>query len=605
MSSIAGFIGNDSNTLKKMLDDMTHRGSYKKEIYENEFVTFGSGVNNIDGDVPIYYSKDKGLILIGDARLYNNKSLGIDIEKKSKTKITHPLEMVLMGYKVYGCDVFNKINGMFSLVIYDVNENKLVGARDIFGMKPLYYYLNDDFFFASEIKSFLSHPNFKKQINKDMIPACLTFEYVPNKETIFKNVFKLMPGTYFVYENKKLEINKYHEFSFDTDNTLSMEEWANNINNNFGEIIKDYKESSEEVGSLLSSGIDSSYVAYHLSRLQKVKTFSVGYKEKKYSELDDALEFAKEIKLEPYSKEISADECFNCINDVLYHMDEPLANPSAVALYYATKEVSKKVNVTLSGEGADELFGGYSAYQEVYAYRTYNKIPKIIRKSLAGLVKYFPNFKGKRFIVRGSKDLKDKYVRCNYVFSDNEIKDILIGDYEEYNSLSLTKHYFEEFICDDYIKTMQYVDYHTWLPDDILLKIDKMSSANSVEVRFPFLDKRMLNIMRRMPSIYKATKDEVKVTLRLSASKVIPEKTANRKKLGMPSPLALWMREEKYYKKIKKSFMSDSASLFFKQEKIMKLLDDHKEGITSNMQKIWSIYTFITWHELYFKEELS
>ena len=282
-------------------------------------------------------------------------------------------------------------------------------------------------------------------------------------------------------------------------------------------------------------------------------------------------------------------------------MDEPLPNPSEIPLYFLAKNARRYVKVVLSGEGADELFGGYPMYLAGGHFDHYShKVPRPVRKALGTVAKHCPNFKGKNFLVRGAMEPYQRFMRANYVFQSAERQKFLKRPIASKVPEEYSKRYFDEVSNLDEPTQLQYVDMHTWMIYDILLKADRMSMANSLELRVPFLDKKMLELSTRIPSRYRAANETTKIALRGAAIKQLPERTANKKKLGFPVPLNDWLREDKYYNKVKAAFQSDIAEKFFVTSELMKLLDDHKSGKALNMQKIWSFYTFILWYEQFF-----
>ena len=456
--------------------------------------------------------------------------------------------------------------------------------------------------FGSEIKSFLSHPNFEKELDEDMIPLYLSYEYSPDERTIFKNVFKLPGAHCFTYKNGELKVERYYKIEYKIEDDKSLEYWKNAITKEFTESVSMHQIADVEVGCFLSSGVDSSYVVKEISKgTKKVKTFSVGYEEEKYSELPYAQDFSNVIGVPNIANKVSADEFFDAVPEIQYYMDEPLPNPSEIPLYFLAKNARRYVKVVLSGEGADELFGGYPMYLAGGHFDHYShKVPCPVRKVLGTVAKHCPNFKGKNFLVRGAMEPYQRFMRANYVFQSAERQKFLKRPIASKVPEEYSKRYFDEVSNLDEPTQLQYVDMHTWMIYDILLKADRMSMANSLELRVPFLDKKMLELSTRIPSRYRAANETTKIALRGAAIKQLPERTANKKKLGFPVPLNDWLREDKYYNKVKAAFQSDIAEKFFVTSELMKLLDDHKSGKALNMQKIWSFYTFILWYEQFF-----
>lgn len=602
MCGFVGFVDKASNKkkiIKDMADIIKHRGPDSDGYYVSDDCAIGfrrlSIIDLEGGSQPIYNEKnDKVIVFNGE--IYNYQEIKKDLLKKKHIfKTDADTEVILHGYEEYGEKILNKLRGMFSFIIYDIKENIVFGARDFYGIKPMYYYITDDeFMFGSEIKSFLGHPNFKKELNRDMLKQYLTFQYSVGEDSFFKNVYKLRPGHYFKYQDNKLEIKKYYEIDLTSDHSKSLEEWKDIIRDQLNESLKYHKISDVEVGSFLSSGVDSSIVAT-LSNVDK--TFTVGYDNKKYSEVDYAKELSEKIGVKNISKKITKEEYFDKFPQIQYYMDEPLADPSAAALYFVANTASKHVKVALSGEGADEIFGGYNIYHEPYSVSWYNKIPYPIRRVIGIMAYPLRNHTGFNFLVRRSKKLKDRYVGNAFIFEPRDADKIL--SYEDKRTFKeLTRPYYEKTKNYDDVSTMQYIDFNFWLIGDILLKADKMSMANSLEVRVPFLDRVLISNVIGLPSEYKIVGNETKYAFRQVCKESLDPKWAEKKKLGFPVPMREWIKEDETYNEIYKLFTE--AKEFFKVDKIIKLLEDHKNGKRDNSRKIWTIYSFLIWYQEYF-----
>ena len=612
--TMCGFVGfvdkmeqaEKCKVVKGMADLIIHRGPDQDDYFVDDDMALGFrrlSIIDLDGGGQPIYNEDKTKVLVYNGEIYNYQALREDLIAKGHLFSTKTdSEVLLHGYEEYGKEFLQKLRGMYAFVIWDTVEKKAFGARDIFGIKPFYYYKKDDLFlFGSEIKSFLAHPGFQKAVNEKRLPEYLSFEYLPCEETMFENVYKLLSGHCFTYQNGIFKTEQYYKIEYKIDDSKPLEYWVEEITKTFKDSTLAHKISDVEVGCFLSSGVDSSYVAKEISKNNKVKAFSVGYEEEKYSELSYAEEFAQTVGLDIYTKKVSADEFFGIAPTVQYHLDEPLPNPSALPLYFVANTAAKQVKVVLSGEGADELFGGYNYYVEPLDYEKYQKIPRCLRKAASGVAKRLPDFHGKRFLVRGSQPIEERFIRNNYVFGQEERKKVLKNpELAATPTAAMTKPYFDQAQGLDDVTKMQYVDIHTWMLFDILLKADKMSMANSLELRVPFLDKKMLDIALQLPSKYRVTKESTKLALRKAAIQQLPPKTANKKKLGFPVPLNDWLKQDKYYQQVKTVFQSEDAKKFFNQEYILQLLEDHKSGKKGNMKKVWSVYCFLLWYNEFF-----
>lgn len=603
---MCGFVGfcDDSKNKKKIIRDMAdiikHRGPDSDGYYVDNNIALGfrrlSIIDLDKGSQPIF-NEDKNKVIVFNGEIYNYKEIREELKSKGhKFSTNTDTEVILHGYEEYKEDILNKLRGMFAFVIYDIKEKSLFGARDFYGIKPFYYYYdNENFLFGSEIKSFLGNPNFKKELNKDMLSQYLTFQCSIGEDTFFKNTYKLLPGHYFIYKDKELEVKKYYEVKLEPNDDKSLNEWVSGIREVIDNSVLAHKVSDVEVGSFLSSGVDSSLIA----KLSSVdKTFTVGYDNKKYSEIDYAKEFSDKINVSNVSKKISKEEYFKEFSNVQYYMDEPLADASAVMLYFLSKTASKHVKVCLSGEGADEIFGGYNIYHEPYSVSWYNKIPYFIRKCIGILVYPFRNYTGFNFLYRRSKKIEDRYIGNAFIFEPNDAKKIVNFNYGNKTYKDFTKSYYDKVSDLDVVTKMQYIDFNFWLIYDILLKADKMSMANSLEVRVPYLDREVIEYASKLPSKYKIVGNETKYAFRKVAKEELADKVADKKKLGFPVPIREWLKEDDVYQEVKNMFLE--SEYFFKPKKIIKLLDDHKAGKRDNSRKIWTIYTFLVWYQEYF-----
>ena len=603
MCGFVGYINKEKDkkdNIKKMADLIAHRGPDSEGYYTDENIALGFrrlSIIDLDGGSQPIYNSDKTKAIVFNGEIYNYQKLRKELTKKGyKFKTKTDTEVILHGYEEYNEKILDKLRGMFAFAIYDIKKKELFAARDFYGIKPFYYTKMDNtFIFGSEIKSFLIHPHFKKELNTNMLEYYLTFQYSAGRETFFKNVYKLMPGHYLKYKDGKLTVKKYYEIKFEEDNTKTYEEWKKGIKERLKDSVKAHKISDVEVGSFLSSGVDSSYIA---ATSDVDKTFTVGFNNEKYSEISYAEDLSKKIKTKNINKIITKEEYFKNLPNILYYMDEPLADPSAIALYFVTKIASENVKVSLSGEGADEIFGGYNIYQEPLTASWYYKIPYPIRYSIGAIAGLLPKKRGINFLVRRGKKLENRFVGNAFIFNKHEIKKIMKNKPKTKGFTELTKPYYDKVKDKDEITKMQYIDFNFWLIGDILLKADKMSMANSLEVRVPFLDRPLIDYASSLPVEFKTDKYTTKKIFRDIASEVLEDKVSNKKKLGFPVPIREWMKEEETYKQIKALFNKDNQ--FFNTKKIIKLLDEHKKGKADNSRKIWTIYVFLLWYEIFF-----
>lgn len=610
MCGICGFTGevlNKTKVIENMAKLITHRGPDSAGFFVDKDISMGFrrlSIIDIDGGEQPIYNENNNLVLTFNGEIYNYKELKEElISKNHKFYTNTDSEVLVHGFEEWGKNLLPKLRGMFAFAIWDRENKSLFMARDPFGIKPLHWtQIGGNFVYASEIKSILAFPNFEKKLNYKMLDHYLSFQYAVPPETFFENVYCLMPGHFMVYKNGKAEIERYFEAKFNINENLNLETAAKQIEEAFKNSVDAHRISDVEVGCFLSSGVDSSYVS---SYFEGQKAFTVGFDfGEKYNEVTWAQSLSKKIGINHYHKIISSEEFWSSIKKVQYHMDQPLADPSCIALYFVSKLASEHVKVVLSGEGADELFGGYTVYNEPRVFKFYQKIfNQKIRTFLANIVKKIPfSFKGRGFIIRGENTVENKFIGNAFMFSKEEKQKILKNPSLATRPQDVCKKLYNRVKQYDDVTKMQYLDINMWMVGDILLKADRMSMANSLELRVPFLDKEVFKVASTLPTRLRTPKENTKYALRTAAMKRLPPDTAQKKKLGFPVPTRVWLRDKKYYGIVKEAFLSDTAKMFFNPEELISILDDHYNGKWDNSRKIWTIYIFIVWYNIYFKE---
>ena len=616
MCGFSGFIGTtegdmDSRKaiLKNMMDKIAHRGPDQEGMFVDDKVALGfrrlSIIDLNNGSQPMF-NENKDVAIVFNGEIYNHLELRKELIEKGHVFANNAdTECLIHGYEEYGVELLYKLRGMFAFVIYDMRNDVVFAARDFFGIKPFYYTVNDGrLVFSSEIKSIIEFPGVKREMNEEALEQYLSFQYSVLPETFFKGIYRLPAGHYMMYRDGKSEIIRYFNPLMEPKNEdeISEGKTIEEIEALVHETVDAHMIADVEVGSLLSSGVDSSYV---VSEFPGQKTFTVGFldKESKYNEIRYAEGLTEELGKENYSKNITGDEYFDVIPKVMYYMDEPLADPSCIALYFVDELASEHLKVVLSGEGADEFFGGYNIYHEPISLKGYQRIPKFIRKGLAAVVKKLPNFKGKNFIIRGSKSVEERFIGNANLFSVEEREGLLKTKLTHKSPMDIVKPYYDQCKGLNDIAKMQYIDINFWLQGDILLKADKMSMAHSLESRVPFLDIKVFDYTKQMPIDYRCNDKATKHAFRVAAKRHLPEATANKKKLGFPVPIRVWLKEDKYFNKVKAMFESDTAKQYFDTDKLVSLLNDHRADKADNSRKIWTIYVFLVWHKIYMEAE--
>lgn len=600
MCGINGIVSKKEDKLdiiKKMNARINHRGPDAEGTYDSEFVALGhKRLSIIDitdtGNQPIY-NKDKSMVIVYNGEIYNYKEIKEELSEY-KFNTSTDTEVILHGYEKWGKDILNKLRGMFAFVIYDTKKQELFIARDHFGQKPFYYYKNDEeILFSSEIKAFLECPGFNKELNKDLLGAYLTFSFTPTEETFFKGVYRLPAGHYMTVDVKtrNIKLERYFKLEF-TSTNKSYEDMVDEIENVMKDSVKHHLVSDVEVGSFLSSGIDSSYL---VSLARPDKTFTVGYDIERYNEIDYAKDLAERLNIKNISDKISKEDYIKALPYVYYYLDEPVTDASSVAVYFLSKLASKDLKVVLSGEGADEFFGGYNSYDD----NIYTKLPLTIRRFIASICKHLPKNKYTNYLVRRGLSLEESYVSINRNFYDDELPNVL--NFNTYiKNKDILKDTYEEYKNYDKLNKMLVIDIKYWLTNNIFNIVDKMTMAFSLESRVPFTDIEVFKVSSSLPFNYKIRDGQTKASLREAAKRSIPNESYKKKKLGFPVPIRDWIRDEDLYNDIKETFNMDIAHELFNYDYIIKLLEDHKNKVRDNYRKVWAIYSFLKWYQVYF-----
>ena len=604
MCGIAGFIGKDKDKkkiLKNMCDRIKHRGPDAQGYYVKGDVALGQrrlSIIDIEGGKQPMFSKDEKLVVVFNGEIYNYQELKSELSDYP-FQTNSDTEVLLYGYKEWGSELPKHLRGMFAFALYDIENKTLFCARDPFGIKPFYYYQNDgDFMFASEIKAFLDHPKFKKEFNESILAPYLSFSFTPTTETFFKGVKRLDAGYSLTYKDGEMSFNRYFELNFDIKKE-DYDKTVDNISKVMTDSVNHHMISDVEVGSFLSSGIDSSYI---VSLAKPDKTYTVGYDIPRYDETNYAKDLTEKLGIRNTNKKITKEEYMKILPKIMYHMEEPASDPAVVALYFVANIASKDVKVVLSGEGADEFFGGYNYYREEVDCAFYNKIPFFIRHGISKFFSLFPPVRGINFLVRRGEKLEDSYIGVNKIWSEKEARKILKNK-PVLENRDITQPVYDEFKDKSNIVKMQAIDINFWLMKDILQKADRMTMANSLEGRVPFVDTEVFKVASSLPIEYKVTKENTKVALRDAAKKVIPNESYKKKKLGFPVPIRDWIKEDDVYKELKRELNSKVAKKFFNTEILLKMLDEHKNGKKDNYRKVWTVYTFLKWYDVFFSSD--
>ena len=610
MCGICGFTGklpDSKEVLTRMMDRIIHRGPDSAGQFITDKAAWGFrrlSIIDLDHGSQPMFNEDNSIVIVFNGEIYNFMTLREELKAKGHVfRNNSDTEVLVHGYEEWGTELPKHCRGMFAFMIYDRNKDLAFGARDYFGIKPFYYGVIDgNLVFGSEIKSILEYPGYVKKVNTEALEQYLTFQYSVLPETFFKGIYKLAPAHSILFKDGEVTIERYWEPDFDIDENANLDELVDKIDAQMQESVQAHMISDVEVGSLLSSGIDSSYIAT-VSKADK--TFTVGFDYDKFNEISYAQDLSEKIGTKNFSKLITEEEYWSVLPEIQYYMDEPLADASCVALYFVDKTAAEHVKVVLSGEGADEFFGGYNIYHEPVSLHGYQKLPKGLRRFVGKAAEMImpEGMRGRSFLMRGALDVEERFIGNAKRFSVKERKKILKNATPAKAPWKLTKPYYDKVKHLDDTTKMQYIDMNFWLIGDILLKGDKMSMRHSLECRVPFMDREVYKLAKTIPTKYKLAEGTTKYALRKAAKRHIPEATAMKKKLGFPVPIGLWLREDKYYEQVKASFESPAAQKFFNTKELVKMLDQHKKGKLDNSKKIWVVYMFLMWYDVYFVQE--
>ena len=639
MCGIAGFFAPGTDEQRKqeiiraMGEKIHHRGPDGDGYYVDALCALAHkrlSIIDLEGGAQPMFSADKRKVVVFNGEIYNYQELKEELTEYPFST-TSDTEVLLAGYEKWGKDLPSHLRGMFAFALYDLDKEQIFLARDHFGIKPLYVYENDGLFmFASEIKAFFAHPDFTATLDESLISAYMTFSFTPSTNTFFKGVRRLDAGHTITIDKNLHREEKYFDLSYTIGKQMSDEEAAKEIATAMEDSVNHHMIADVEVGSFLSGGVDSSYL---VTLAKPAKTFTVGYAEEKYSEIDNAKDLADKLGIQNTSKTITPDEYMDALDRILYHMDEPSSDPAIVSLYFLAQLAAQEVKVVLSGEGSDEFFGGYNTYHTLLEYGGYDKIPYPLRFAAAKLLQHTAPFKGRNFMVRRGLPLEDWYVGISRVYEDREIKRLTRvpvtkraqaytapifkettehikffrdkSSHDEEANDSQNNMYGTKVSSDDLKKAtqliqMQALDVRCWLVKDILQKADRMSMAHSLEARVPFTDREVFALASTLPFGAKLRGNTTKYALREAAHKVIPNESYARKKLGFPVPVREWMRKGRLYEEVKQALNSKTAEQFFDTKILMHMLEEHRTGRRDYYRKIWNVFIFIRWYDIFF-----
>ena len=603
MCGIAGFIAGqgaaDAGALTPMLARIAHRGPDGQGTFVEGPAALGHcrlAIIDLAGGAQPLYSEDKNLVIVFNGEIYNYKTLTAELTALGHCFATRTdTEVLLHGWEQWGRELLPRLRGMFAFALWDRRAGTLFCARDMFGIKPLYYCRCADgtLLFASEIKAFLDHPSFEKRLNAAQLPLYLSCQYSPGRDTFFAGVEKLLPGHFLIFSDGIVRTTRWVQPAFLPGETPVPP-------SELEAVLRDsaaaHKVADVEVAGFLSGGVDSAYIT---ALARPGRTYTISYAEPRYDESFSARALARSLGVRNRVRRISPGEFWDAVPAVQYHMDEPLADAAAVALYFLNREAAREVKVCLSGEGADELFGGYNIYRDPFTAQWYDRLPPWLRGGLGAAAGLLPPGPGGNFLVRRGCPLEERYFGPTALMTERE-KRRLLADYEEDGDpMFLTEALWDSTEGLDPVSRMQQVDINLWLAGDILLKADKMSMAHSLELRVPFLDKEVFALAAALPAAAKADARMTKIALRQAAARTLPPASAARKKLGFPVPVRDWLRQEPYTSRVRAAFARPAAAQFFRPQVLHSMLNRHLHG-GDCWRQIWCVYSFLIWYEQFF-----
>lgn len=612
MCGICGIIGaadGREEVLKRMMDAMRHRGPDGGDAYLSGKAALGFrrlSIIDLDQGMQPMYNETGSRVLVFNGEIYNYRELREVLLKKGHVfRSNSDSEVLLHGYEEYGTRMLLKLRGMFGFAVWDEETGELFAARDFFGIKPFYYAVVDQVLvFASEIKSILEYPGYQKQVNEAALEQYLSFQYSVLPETFFQGIYQLLPGHYLHFKNGRLRVVRYFEPELLPESGGNRKEWADKVLQSVKQSVERHLVSDVKVGCFLSGGVDSGLLTA-ISGCDEAYTVGFQKEGSLYDETGYAGELAEKLEMKDCCRYISKEEFWAALPEAVWYLDEPLGDASAIALWFLAKEASGKVKTVLSGEGSDELFGGYNIYLEPDMLKKIQWLPEEIRKKAAALAEKIPgHIKGKGYLARGALTLQERYIGNAYIFHQKEKEHLLkrrtvIGPRELLGPFYDRIHRLEDS------DQMQSIDLCYWLPGDILKKADRMGMAHSLEIRVPFLDLDVYETARRLPHRMKFRHGVTKYALRKAAGEVLPRQVSARKKRGFPVPIRRWLREDDWYWPIREAFAGDTAARYFHREYLLALLEEHRSGKEDHSRKIWTVYNFLLWHRIYFEGETS
>lgn len=605
----------DEQLLKSMCSVIEYRGPDDEGLFFDRSIGLGIrrlSIIDVDGGHQPIHNEDSSIWTVLNGEIYNYRELRLSLEKNHRFYTSSDTEVIVHLYEEFQEEFVLKLNGIFDLALWDSRKKKLLLARDRIGIKPLHYtILEDKLIFGSEIKSILQHPDVKKKVNIEAFHHFLSFEYIPAPETIFSGIKKLMPGHMLICSNNNISIKKYWDLEF-SKSRLTEKELCEQIIKCLRKSVELEMVSDVPLGAFLSGGIDSSSIVALMSEIsdESIKTFSIGFEDQSYNELEYARVIAERFNTVHY-EEIVKPDAIKLTSEIIRYFDEPFADVSAFSTYLVSNLAKKHVTVVLSGDGGDELLAGYDWYIASNMDRYYRKLPYVLRNKVIypaiQMLPYSSQKKGlsnilKRFVEGSSYPVEGRHVRWQFFLPDSErlYSDQLFSDLENVNSFELINDLYLNNNAENSLTKEQYVDMKMYLPDDILVKVDRMSMANSLEARVPLLNQHFVELAATIPAYSNLHRISTKYIFKKAMTKLLPKEIIHRKKQGFSIPIKNWLQDELsdlMIETLSRNRLEEKG--YVKYDYVNKLIKQHLEKKRNNAHQLWSLMVFEMWHEMY------
>ena len=622
MLAATGDVDKYIGALERSLPCMRHRGPDAAGTWHDGDAAFGfNRLSIIDlehSHQPLRWGPEdqpNRYALTFNGEIYNYVELREELKDLGYTFLTEgDGEPIVVGYHHWGKDVVNHLRGMFGIVIWDTHTKTMFAARDQFGIKPLYYATTEaGTVFASEMKCILEMADeigLELNLDRRAIEHYVDLQYVPEPESLHAHIRRVDSGcTVTLRPGEDVVAERYFKPRFPVQQVKQGEEQQ--LFNRIAEALEDsvakHMRADVTVGSFLSGGIDSTAIATLAKRYNPdLLTFTTGFEREGYSEVDVAAESAEAIGVEHIVKIVSPEEYAESIPKIMWYLDNPVADPSLVPLYFVAQEARKHVKVVLSGEGADELFGGYTIYKEPLSLAPFEKIPSPLRRGLGKLSQVLPEgMKGKSLLNRGSMTMEERYYGNARSFNFEQMQRVIPWAKREWDHREVTAPIYAQSEDFDPVARMQHLDLFTWMRGDILVKADKINMANSLELRVPFLDKEVFKVAESIPYDLKISHGTTKYALRKAMEQIVPAHVLHRKKLGFPVPMRHWLAGDELYGWAQDTINESQTEDIFNKKEVLEMLKEHRDGVSDHSRRLWTVLSFMIWHGIFVEKRID